>query len=65
MPCLHDELPANKVMLSGESNNAFQMCRDDSMNLRGSGEEVGQDQKHGPEHRHRKHGRELLDRIDM
>jgi len=52
-------------MLSGESNNAFQMCRDDSMNLRGSGEEVGQGQKHGHEHKHRKHARELLDRIDM
>lgn len=52
----------------GEKNDAFQMCRDNTMNLRGSGDEIpgeeeGGKYEHGHGHRGKK--RELVEKIEM
>lgn len=55
----------------GEKNNQFQMCKDDTMNVRGSGDEPGQgaagdeQEGSGKEKHHHRHGKKLIDRIDL
>lgn len=59
----------------GEKNNQFQMCKDDTMNVRGNGDEPGQGGEGdeddagkgegGKKKRHHHRGRKLLERIDL
>lgn len=56
------------VCARGEKDNEFAMCRDDTMNLRGKGDEPSSGQDQGEEQgtkRRSHHHRKLRERIDL